>query len=122
MLLTDHPIRINNREIIWPDQWSESSEVIENLNQTAAGTDQTEVTRYDKLTVSCSFSCSPEWAARFKAWSKADSVTLTKYNIETGTDEDRTVRLRNFSCELQAESYRIVPNGIWTVTFDMIQF
>ena len=122
MLLTDHPIKINDEEIIWPEQWDESSEVVENVNQTAAGTDQIEVIRYDKLAVSCSFSCSPEWAARFKAWSKQAYVTLTRYDVETKTDEDRDVRIRDFSCSLQSGSYRITPDGIWDVSFTMTEF
>ena len=46
-------IKFNDEIIFEPESWEESSEVIESVNQTEAGTDQIAVTRYDKLSISC---------------------------------------------------------------------
>ncbi len=122
MLLADHPIKINDEKIIWPESWEESSEVIENVNLTAAGTDQTEITRLDKLSIACEFLCSPEWAMKFKAWSKMDELVLCRYDILSKSDEERIVRMRNFSARLLPESWKITPDGIWEVRFDLLEF
>lgn len=63
-MLIDYPVKFDDTEIPEPEEWSEESSVIENVNQTEAGTDQISVTRFDKLSVSCSFKCSHRWNAK----------------------------------------------------------
>lgn len=47
-MLIDYPVKFGDEEIPEPEEWSEESSVIENVNQTEAGTDQISVTRYGK--------------------------------------------------------------------------
>lgn len=82
-MLIDFPILFNSEEIPEPEEWSEDSDVIGNVNQTEAGTDQISMTRYDKLTMACAFQCSHRWAAKFKAYSKMDSISVKFYALET---------------------------------------
>lgn len=63
-MLIDYPVKFDDTEIPEPEEWSEESSVIENVNQTEAGTDQISVTRFDKLSVSCSFKYSHRWNAK----------------------------------------------------------
>lgn len=39
-MLIDYPVKFGDEEIPEPESWSEESSVIENVNQTEAGTDQ----------------------------------------------------------------------------------
>lgn len=94
-MLIDYPVKFGDEEIPESEEWSEKSSVIENVNQTEAGTDQISVTRYDKLTVSCSFQCSHRWGSKFKAYSKADSISVQMYDIELGGYKTRTMRIRS---------------------------
>ena len=56
-MLSEYPIYFDDVKLFTPESWEESYAVIENTNQTEAGTDQVIVTRYDKLSVSASFNC-----------------------------------------------------------------
>ncbi|GAB6160009.1 hypothetical protein [Howardella ureilytica] len=39
-MLIDYPVKFGDEEIPEPEEWSGESSVIENVNQTEAGTDQ----------------------------------------------------------------------------------
>lgn len=127
-LFNTYPIMFNQTQILSPSQWEEKSEVIENVNRSEAGTDNVEVARYDKLTVSARFKVaeSPSagsWAKIFKEFSKMASFTLKRYDILEQGYEERTVRMRNFSAELERKS-DLLPaiNGVWDIGFELIEF
>lgn len=122
-MLNDYPVKFDDEQIFPPESWEESSEVIENVNQTEAGTDQVSVTRYDKLSVSASFNCSSRWASKFKAYSKKNSISVSLYDLEEQGYKTRTMRIRNFKAKPQDNS-RLTPgtNGLWSVSFDLNEF
>lgn len=112
--------KFNNTEILRPIAWSETSNVIEAVNTSEAGTDIINVTRYDKLTISAEFGCSAAWAKTFKSFSILDSFTLTRYDVISEADETRTVRMRNYSQTLIKDSQTLTgQNGLYSITFDL---
>ena len=122
-MLIDYPVKFGEEEIPEPEEWSEESSVIENVNQTEAGTDQISVTRYDKLSVSCSFQCSHRWASKFKAYSKKDSIFVRMYDIELGGYKTRTMRTRSFKADPVKNSQRTPnTNGLWEISFHLEEF
>lgn len=122
-MLIDYPVKFGDEEIPEREEWSEESSVIENVNQTEAGTDQISVTRYDKLSVACSFQCSHRWASKFKVYSKADSISVQMYDIELGGYKTRTMRIRSFKADPVKDSRRTPnTNGLWEISFNLEEF
>lgn len=122
--LNDFPTKINNTPIPVPIEWSENSEVVENVNTTEAGTDVTDVLRVDKLTVTASFDVSSAWLATFKGWSNSTSALSVKiYDPVTDAYLERSMRIRNFVSNLVQHSDNTSGTiGLWNVTFDLIEF
>ena len=122
-MLSDYPVKFNGEAIPQPVSWSESSDVIEAVNETEAGTDQIIVTRFDKLTISCSFQCSSLWAKKFKTYSKLNQITVNFYDVLTEAYKTRTMRIRNYKVNLVDNSWHSArTNGLWEISFDLIEF
>lgn len=122
-MLSEYPIYFDDFKLFTPESWEESYAVIENTNQTEAGTDQVIVTRYDKLSVSASFKCSSRWAAKFAEFRDKDSIQVKLYDLKTQDYKTRTMRMRNFKTgpEKNSEKTRCT-NGLYTVNFDLQEF
>lgn len=121
--LSEYPIYFDDTEIPFPLSWSEDSDVIENKNQSEAGTDLVSVTRYDKLKVSAKFKSMSGWAKTFKSFSKKDSFVLKRYDILAGDYETRTVRMRDFKADYVKHSEDFsITTGIWNITFNLEEF
>ena len=118
--LLDFPIYFNSTKILRPVKWEESSQVVENIIVTEAGTDYTEVTRYDKLIVNAGFGVTDGWAQVFKQFSKYNSFTLKTYDIETKAYKERTVCIRNFTASLRKDSELLSSvNGVWDINYQI---
>ncbi len=116
-------IKFNGEEIIEPQSWSEDSAVIETVNVTEAGTDQIAVTRYDKLSISCSFQCSHRWAKKLKEYSKLDEIDVNFYDILMGDYTTRHMRIRDFKADIVDGSWKTPgTNGLWIVSFSLLEF
>lgn len=120
----DYPIKINNTPIPVPIEWSETSNVVENVNTTEAGTDVADVLRVDKLTVTASFDVSSAWLATFKGWATSLSALAVKiYDPITDAYLERSMRIRNFVSNLVQYSDNTSGTiGLWNITFDLIEF
>ncbi len=122
-MLSSYPIKFDNEIIFTPVSWDENSEVIETVNQTEAGTDQIAITRYDKLSISCSFQCSSVWAKKFKEYSKQDSIAVSIYDLIDQGYKVRTMRIRDFKTSLVDNSWKTPgTNGLWNVSFSLQEF
>lgn len=126
-MIETYPIMFNSTELPSPSQWDETSEVVENVNVTEAGTDQVEVTRYDKLTVNVKYRIAEEptggIANTLKEFSKKASFTLKRYDVLAQAYEERTVRMRDFKASLVPKSeYLTAVNGVWEITFTLKEF
>lgn len=119
-MLNDFPIQINNVPIPFPNEWTENSEVVENVARSESGTDIVVVTRFDKLSISCSLTVMSDWLAQFQAWSQSNTLALKRYDAIDNAYDTRTVRMRNFKCQLKPKSHKIaVTTGIWIVSFTL---
>ena len=126
-MIETYPIMFNSTELPSPSQWDETSEVVENVNVTEAGTDQVEVTRYDKLTVNVKYRIAEDSAGgianTLKDFSKKASFTLKRYDVLAQAYEERTVRMRDFKMSLVPKSeYLTAVNGVWEITFTLKEF
>lgn len=122
-MLSDYPIKFGNEIIFEPESWDEDSEVLETVNTTEAGTDQIIVTRYDKLSISCTFQCSSLWAKKFKAYSKQNEISVSFYDVIDEAYKTRTMRIRDFKMSLVDNSWRTArTNGLWNVSFTLKEF
>ena len=122
-MLHDYPVMINDEAIPEPVSWTENSAVIENVNTTEAGTDQISVTRYDKLSIGCSFQCSSRWAKKFKSLSLEDQLTVRIYDLIYESYRERYMRIRNFKAQIVKNSQRTPnTNGLWEISFNLEEF
>lgn len=121
--MLDFPIEINSTTLPFPHKWQETSNVVETVNKTEAGTDQVEVVRYDKLTISCEFGCTNTLVATLKGFSKMSSLSVKYYDAETDAYKTRTMRMRKFSVRLADGSHTLpAVRGVWNVSFDLEEF
>ena len=119
----DFPIKINNTPIPVPIAWNETSEVVENVNTTEAGTDVIDVVRVDKLSVNASFNVSSAWLATFKGWGNSTSaLSVNIYDAVSNAYVSRDMRIRNFNYSLVQNSDRTSGTvGLWELSFDLIE-
>lgn len=122
--LNTYPTQINNTKLPVATSWNETAEVVENVNTTEAGTDVSDILRVDKLTVNASFDVSSTWLATFKGWANSTSkLTVKIYDTVTSAYVTRYMRIRNFNYNLVQYSDKTSGTvGLWTVTFDLIEF
>lgn len=120
----DFPIKINNTDLPVPTDWNEFAEVVEVTNTTEAGTDIVDLMRVDKLTVNATFDVSSTWLATFKGWANDTSkLTVKIYDSVFSAYVTRYMRIRNFNYSLVRYSDKTSGTiGLWTVTFDLIEF
>ncbi|MBR5299111.1 MAG: hypothetical protein IKU36_02545 [Bacteroidales bacterium] len=116
-------ITLGGVQLITPITWNESYSIVEATSTSEAGTDLVSVTRQNKLTVSASFQVTSRWYHKLYELSQMASLTLTKYDPLANTSTNRTVRMRDFSAELQQHSESVPDTtGVWSVSFSLIEF
>lgn len=122
--LNDFPIQINSTNLPVPKTWNEIAEVMENVHTTEAGGDIVDIMRVDKLTVNASFDVSSSWLATFKGWANSTSkLTVKIYDSVSNGYVTRYMRIRNFNQNLFENSDKNSGTvGLWTITFDLIEF
>ena len=122
--LNNYPVQINGTNLPVATMWNENSETVENAYTTEAGTDVVDVMRYDKLTVNASYDVSSTWLKTFKDWSTSSSkLTVKIYDPSTNGYVTRYMRIRNFVSNLLQHSDRTADTiGLWSITFDLIEF
>lgn len=114
--------KLNGYTLPWANTWEEQSEVVENTLISEAGTDLSNVVRYDKLTITASYRCMIDVARQLKQLSKASILTLSMYDIELGMVQNRSVRMREFTANLIKDSYKVdISDGLWEVSFTLIE-
>lgn len=94
-----------------PDSFSIDYENIENVAQSEAGTDMSIVTRLQKRTFTCTFSCTSTWLSEFNTLCGLSSGTLVYLG------ESITCRARITNAAMQPYSeYADRTNGLWTLS------
>lgn len=123
-MLKNFPIFFDTTEIKpAPAAWGRSYENIEEINTTEAGTDDVEVIRRGKSTISCSFRCSSVWASIFANFNLQPMIDVRFYDIATKGYVTLTMRMDGFSAELLEYSDTIDgTHGLYNVSFDLLEF
>ena len=122
-MLKDYPVYFDQTKIFTPDKWDEKRDVIENAFQSEAGTDIISVTRYGKLSVSASFSCSDKWASIFTQFSEQDFIMVKIFDVVKKDYALHEMRMRNFNTSIIQGSERVAgTNGLYSVSFDLEEF
>lgn len=114
-------ITLDGVEIPFSDKQDYVYDVIENVYQTESGKDQVSITRDEKLTLSLELKLSAEWEQRMRTIAKRHNIIAVL--DEAGVETTRTVRIRSYKASLVQDS-RYTPGtaGLWTVTFDLIEY
>lgn len=122
-MLKDYPVTFDGVEVMQWSRWEENREVIENTYQTEAGTDQVDVVRYGKLSVSCQYRCHDEWLRIFTDFSERDSIEVSSYDTKQAMSTVKIMRIRDFKAEPIENSERVSnTNGVWNVSFKLEEF
>lgn len=122
-MLADFPILFNNTAIPNPNSYSESSEVVEEVNETEAGTDVVIMVRKDKLTASLSFNCSSLWAKKFAEFRDAEPLSVSIYDAKTEAYKTRSMRIRSYQSNLIENSWRSRrTNGLYEISFELKEY
>lgn len=122
-MLKDYPTYFNTFELPFTKKWSEDYDTIEEVNTSEAGTDIVDVSRYNKLSVSCSIGCLSTMAKQLMIFSEMPYFTLRKYDILTEAYKEYTVRMRDFKVDRIEQSESVaISNGLWKVSFKLEEF
>ena len=122
-MLKSYPIYFNTTELFRPEKWEESYEKVQNSFQSEAGTDLVINVRTGKLKVSCEFLCKDTNLSVFRGFDALGSFKLKSYEVEDGAYRERTVRMENLKSSLNVHSdYITQSNGLYTVSFDLVEF
>ena len=122
-MLENYPIKFGNVAIPNPTSYSESSEVVENVNETEAGTDIVVIVRKDKLTVSLSFQCSSDWAQKFATYRDTEPLSVSLYDPKTNAYKVRSMRIRSYKANVVEDSWRTAGTvGLYNVSFDLKEY
>ena len=122
-MLKDYPVYFDSTAISFTKGWQEESVVVEEQNQSESGNDLLNVVRVDKLTINVDTTVTSDDAKVFKEFSKKDSITVKRYDILAEDYEERIMRIRDFVAEKLEKSEHVRSgNGVWHVTFKLIEF
>lgn len=122
-MLKDYPTKFNDTELFRPGKWETAYEKIATVKQSEAGTDMVLKTRAGKLRVSAEFNCTDLWLKKFREFDAMGSFTLSLYDVVVGGYSTHTVRIENLKANLEVHSDHItVSNGLYVVSFDIIEF
>lgn len=123
-MLRNYPIYFNTDVISIPHAaWIVNPDTISTSNLTEAGTEDVEVTRFGKLTISASYQCTDRWARFFAGYNNIKSFTLKFYDVLTDDYVEKTVRMSGLSIDEVQYSDRLPStNGLYIVSFSLLEF
>lgn len=123
VISSDYPLKFNNEEMYYPSSFSIDEEVIDKTNQTEAGTDQVQLVRTGKVTMTFETKCLADWLARYRYYSALASFQVSYYDVNIEGYITKTVRMRNFKWSVVKHSYELDNiAGIYDVSFVLKEF
>lgn len=122
-MLKSYPIKFDTIEIPFPNSMEVSNEVLENVNETEAGTDIAQIRRIEKLTISMSFRLMDTYLALFETFAYSTSaIQVSMYNATAGTYIMKDMRMRDFQYKLVESSEKVQDiNGMYDISFSLIE-
>lgn len=122
-MLNNYPIKFNNVAIPFPNSLDIGNEVLENINETEAGTDVAQIRRISKLTLSMSFRLMNSYLAIFEGYAFSTStISVSFYSATANAYQTKTMRMRNFKYKLVEQSEKVNDiNGMYDISFELIE-
>ena len=122
-MLKNYPIKFNNVAIPFPNSLDIGNEVLENINETEAGTDVAQIRRISKLTLSLSFRLMNSYLAFFEGYAfNTSTISVQFYSATANAYQTKTMRMRNFKYKLVEQSEKVNDiNGMYDISFDLIE-
>ena len=122
-MLKTYPFKFNNVSIPFPNSVDFSNEVLENVNETEAGTDIVQIRRMKKTTISMSFRLMDSYLAFFEGYAYSSStITVSIYDATTRAYITKTMRMRDFKYSLVEKSELVNDiNGMYDISFNLIE-
>lgn len=123
-MYSSFPIYFDQTAIPTPQTgWEELSNVIENTQQSEAGTDMIDVVRYDKLSITITTSGDSNLAKLYKFFSKQDSIQVKIYDVLDEAYKTRTMRMRNLTLSRRKNTDNLsTTNGIWDISCTLEEY
>ncbi len=122
-MLKDYPVIINSIALFPPSQWEEHWEKVTNKYSTEAGTEQIDVVRIRKLSVTAQFRCSSAWVSRFIGWNQFGTLTVQIYDLQTDQYATRYMHMEDLTFTLvQGSEKANRTNGLYEVSFTLEEF
>lgn len=121
--LKDYPLVLDNINLLIPNPYKETWNAVEDIKQSAGGTDIYTNTRARKLSISVSYKVTSDWLktlATLNNTSRTQSLTLKRYDpIQEGYTEHQ-VKMKNFSYQVDRKSWDLNTTfGIYKVSFTL---
>lgn len=123
-MLVNYPIKLNNVTLLFPTSWDERYSQVESVNVSEAGTDIVQVTRLLKLTLSLGYNVTGTLLPTFEYFRNRpdETITVSVFDADADNYVTKTMRMRNFKKSLKRKSQELGDvNGIWSVSFDLIE-
>ena len=122
-MLKNFPLKFNGTAIPFPNSYDVSNSVIENVNESEAGTDIIQIKRTQKMTIALSFRLMDSYLAFFEGYAHSNqTITVSVYDTTTKAYITKTMRLREFKYKLVEKSELVKDiNGMYDISFSLIE-
>ena len=122
-MLKSYPIKFDTLPIPFPNSMDISNEVLENINETEAGTDIAQIRRIEKLTISMSFRLMDSYLAFFETFAfSTNYIQVQFYSATLQTYQMKNMRMRDFKYKLVESSEKVHDiNGMYDISFSLIE-
>lgn len=121
--LKDYPLTLNNTPLLMPNPYKETWTAVEEVKQSAGGTDIYTSVRSRKLSCSFSYKVTSGWLktlADFNALSRTQSLTFKRYDPIAETYTEHQVKMKGFNYQLERKSWDLTSTfGLYKVSFTL---
>ena len=124
MLKTDYPVLINGTQmdVEWL-QWDVAKNNIVSSQETEAGTEDMEVIRTGKVSISALVQVSDRWAHIIDGFNDIPVLPVKYYDVSALNYVEKSMYMSDLSIELAQYSNRqTLSNGLYTVSFKLTEF
>lgn len=122
-MLKNFPLKFNGTAIPFPNSYTIANSVIENVNESEAGTDVIQIKRMQKMTITLSFRLMDSYLAFFEGYAYSNqTITVSVYDAITKAYTTKTMRMRDFNYKLVEKSELVNDiNGMYDISFSLIE-
>lgn len=123
-MLSNFPIFFDETELkIKRTRWEISYDNLANVNETEAGTDDVDVIRKGKRIIGAEFYCADRWASILTGFNDHQSIQVKYYDIKTRQYVTVKMRMEELHVTQIEDSERVQnTNGLYIITFDLVEF